>query len=63
MKDAIAHADRYFSGEQWVLGDQGGRSLDRGKLRADLKARYNGDFDQGVDGLHQDRAWSCATPA
>ncbi len=22
MKDAIAHADRYFSGEQWVLGDQ-----------------------------------------
>ncbi len=44
MKDAIAHADRYFSGEQWVLGDQAAANIDRGKLEQDLKARYYGDF-------------------
>ncbi len=44
MKDAIAHADRYFSGEQWVLGNQAGASIDRAQLDKDLKARYYGDF-------------------
>ncbi|HJT90030.1 MAG TPA: ImcF-related family protein, partial [Bryobacteraceae bacterium] len=44
MKDAIQHADRYFSGEQWVLGDQSGPAIDRGKLAQDLRDRYNGDF-------------------
>ncbi len=44
MKDAIAHADRYFSGEQWVLGDQASANIDRAKLDQDLKARYYGDF-------------------
>lgn len=44
MKDAIAHADRYFSGEQWVLGDQAAANIDRAKLDHDLKARYYGDF-------------------
>lgn len=44
MKDAIAHADRYFSGEQWVLGDRATGNIDRGKLDTDLKARYYGDF-------------------
>jgi type VI secretion system protein ImpL len=44
MKDAIAHADRYFSGEQWVLGDQAGANIDRAKLEQDLKSRYYGDF-------------------
>jgi type VI secretion system protein ImpL len=44
MKDAIAHADRYFSGEQWVLGDQAAANIDRAKLDQDLKARYYGDF-------------------
>ncbi len=44
MKDAIQHADRYFSGEQWVLGDQASANIDRAKLEQDLRARYNADF-------------------
>ena len=44
MKDAIAHADRYFNGEQWVLGDQADANIDRGKLAQDLRTRYNADF-------------------
>jgi type VI secretion system protein ImpL len=44
MKDAIAHADRYFSGEQWVLGDQAAATIDRAKLEQDVRARYYGDF-------------------
>jgi type VI secretion system protein ImpL len=44
MKDAIAHADRYFNGEQWVLGDQSLANIDRAKLEQDLRARYNSDF-------------------
>jgi type VI secretion system protein ImpL len=44
MKDAIAHADRYFNGEQWVLGDQGNANIDGAKLAQDLRARYNADF-------------------
>lgn len=44
MKDAIAHADRYFSGEQWVLGDQASANLDRAKLEQDARARYYTDF-------------------
>jgi type VI secretion system protein ImpL len=46
MKDAILHADRYFSGEQWVLGDQSSPNIDRAKLAQDLRARYNADFIQ-----------------
>src|ERR1035438_7079877 len=44
MKDAIQHADRYFSGEQWVLGDQASANIDRAKLEQDLRVRYNTDF-------------------
>jgi type VI secretion system protein ImpL len=44
MKDAIAHADRYFSGERWVLGDYASANIDRAKLEQDIKARYYGDF-------------------
>jgi type VI secretion system protein ImpL len=44
MKDAIAHADRYFNGEQWVLGDQSSANIDRAKLEQELRARYNSDF-------------------
>jgi type VI secretion system protein ImpL len=46
MKDAILHADRYFAGEQWVLGDQASANIDRAKLAQDLRARYNADFIQ-----------------
>ncbi len=44
MKDAIAHADRYFNGEQWVLGDQAAANFDRAALTQSLRTRYNGDF-------------------
>jgi len=43
-KDALPHADRYFSGEQWVLGNQGAAQIDRGKLEQDLRSHYYADF-------------------
>jgi type VI secretion system protein ImpL len=44
MKDAIAHADRYFNGEQWVLGDQAVANFDRAAMTQSLRTRYNSDF-------------------
>jgi type VI secretion system protein ImpL len=44
MKDAIGHADRYFNGERWVLGDYASANIDRVKLEQDLKSRYYADF-------------------
>jgi type VI secretion system protein ImpL len=44
MKDAIAHADRYFNGEPWVLGDQVAGNIDRAALSAGLRDRYYSDF-------------------
>ena len=44
MKDAIAHADRYFNGEQWVLGEQMAGNIDRAALAQTLKDRYYSDF-------------------
>ena len=44
MQDAIAHPDRYFSGEVWVLGSQAPPSLDRASLTQQLTTRYSGDF-------------------
>ncbi len=44
MQNAIRNADRYFRGEQWVLGDQGSANIDRAKLEQQLRDRYNADF-------------------
>jgi len=44
MKDALRHADKYFSGEQWVLGDQATANFDRAKLEQQLHDRYVADF-------------------
>jgi type VI secretion system protein ImpL len=45
MQDAIAHPDRYFSGEVWVLGNQApSASLDRASLTQQLTTRYVTDF-------------------
>ena len=44
MKDALRHADKYFSGEQWVLGDQTAANFDRARLEQQLRDRYVGDF-------------------
>ena len=46
MQDAIAHSDRYFSGEEWVLGKQGAQSIDRAKLQQDLLTLYQNDYIQ-----------------
>jgi type VI secretion system protein ImpL len=43
-KDALPHADRYFAGEQWVLGTQERPQIDRAKLEQDLRTRYAADF-------------------
>jgi len=45
MQNAIANPDQFFSGEKWVMGDVVvATNLDRGKLQAELKARYKDDF-------------------
>jgi type VI secretion system protein ImpL len=46
MQDAIAHPDRYFSGEIWVLGNQtSASSLDRAALTQQLAVQYETDFE------------------
>jgi type VI secretion system protein ImpL len=44
MKDALRHADKYFSGEQWVLGDQTTANFDHSRLEQQLRDRYVADF-------------------
>jgi type VI secretion system protein ImpL len=44
MIDAIAHADRYFNGEPWVLGEQGTGNIDRAQLDQDLRSKYYNDW-------------------
>lgn len=44
MKNAIAHADRYFNGEQWVLGNASSGQIDRARLEQDLNERYSADL-------------------
>ncbi len=44
VQDAIAHPDRYFSGEAWVLGDQAPASIEPGALRSQLATRYVDDY-------------------
>ena len=44
MQDAIGHPDRYFQGENWVLGDQAARSLDTASVSKQLAAIYSGEF-------------------
>ena len=44
MTRAMANPDKYFSGEQWVLGEQVSANIDRPKLVQELKQRYCDDF-------------------
>ena len=44
MQEALAHPDRYFQGEAWVLGAQAPPSIDQVNLRDKLQARYLNDF-------------------
>ena len=44
MENALKHVDRYFSGEAWVMGEQGGGPADVAQLSAGLRARYRADY-------------------
>jgi type VI secretion system protein ImpL len=44
IQDDLKHIDRFFSGEQWVLGDQISVNLDQTKLEADLSTRYASEY-------------------
>ncbi len=44
MKDSLKNPDRYFSAEQWVLGDQTPAGIDRASVSQELTRRYYDDF-------------------
>jgi type VI secretion system protein ImpL len=44
MAKAIKNPQKYFSGEQWVLGDQGAAKVDEASLGKQLADRYHSDF-------------------
>jgi type VI secretion system protein ImpL len=44
MQNALKNLPSYFSGEQWVVGDQSASNIDLGKTATDLGARYQQDF-------------------
>ncbi|WP_321476564.1 ImcF-related family protein [uncultured Paludibaculum sp.] len=44
MQDAIRNFERFFAGEEWVLGSQTSAALDRAKIEPELLARYQSDF-------------------
>ncbi len=44
MQEALKKSDKYFGGEQWVLGDYKGSSVDPGKLEEELRSRYTSDY-------------------
>lgn len=44
MMDAIKNWEKFFAGEEWVLGPQTASALDRSKVEPELAARYRADF-------------------
>jgi type VI secretion system protein ImpL len=44
MKNSLKNPQRYFSGEQWVLGNQAGANLDASNLGQQLADRYYSDY-------------------
>jgi type VI secretion system protein ImpL len=44
MKENIPQADRFFSGEEWVLGKQSVSQAEAANLPAEIRKRYNEDF-------------------
>ena len=44
MQDALKNLPKYFSGEQWVLGQESSSNIDLTKLAADLSAKYRQDY-------------------
>jgi type VI secretion system protein ImpL len=46
MQNALQNLPKYFSGEQWVLGQESSSNIDLAKLATDLRSRYQQDFIQ-----------------
>ncbi len=44
MQSVLASADRFFEGEEWVLGDRRAAPLDKAKTLAELRERYRNDY-------------------
>jgi type VI secretion system protein ImpL len=44
MQNALQNLPKYFSGEQWVLGQESASNIDLAKLSTDLRSRYQQDF-------------------
>ncbi|MCU0245559.1 MAG: hypothetical protein MUC42_03235, partial [Bryobacter sp.] len=44
MTEAIRNFEKFFAGEEWVLGPQASAALDRAKIEPELLARYRADF-------------------
>lgn len=45
MQNAFRHADRFFQGERWVVGDAtAAQAQDRDRVLAELRARYRADY-------------------
>jgi type VI secretion system protein ImpL len=44
MQNALQNLPKYFSGEQWVLGQESSSNIDLAKLSTDLRSRYQQDF-------------------
>ncbi len=44
MQAAMKNVERFFGGEQWVLGEQAAASVDRAELEKQIGERYRKDF-------------------
>jgi type VI secretion system protein ImpL len=44
MQGAYKDVERFFKGESWVMGDQQGGAVDRTKLLASLRTRYEAEY-------------------
>ena len=44
MMDAIKNWEKFFEGEEWVLGPRASAAVDRAKIEPELLARYRTDF-------------------
>ncbi|MGH9790525.1 MAG: ImcF-related family protein [Candidatus Acidiferrales bacterium] len=44
MQEALKRPEKYFGGEEWVLGSQAAAGVDMAKLTTDLTTMYQGDY-------------------
>jgi len=49
MQSALAHPERYFSGEAWVLGPQAGVGIDSATITRDLSLKYEQAYIKAWD--------------